>query len=49
MASREEVLFLCVYLFLLFLMYIISEVIMGVKVPRDFLLFVNETVNISRG
>lgn len=47
MASREEVIFLCVYLIVIFIMYIISEVLMGVKFPKDFVLIINDTLNLT--
>ena len=48
MVSKEEVLFLIGYLFLVMAMFIISEVIIGVEFPRDFIIRIHETLNISK-
>ena len=45
MVSKEEVIFLAVYLFLLMTIFVISEIIIGVELPRDFIIRVQEVFN----
>ena len=47
MPSKEEVIATTVYLILVLVIYITTEVLLDLNLPRDFILKVNDSVNIS--